>query len=79
VIPDLSLYNTTFTPVLRDKIISAQKNDEGMTHSKRKMEEGDPKVPVSTRMWKVHYGSRIDWLCQRKKHLRRRFWIKPIP
>jgi hypothetical protein len=38
------LYNITLTPVLRDKIIVAQKNDEGMSHIKRRIEEGDPKV-----------------------------------
>jgi hypothetical protein len=41
---DLSLYNITLTPVLRDKVIDTQKNDEGMAHIKRKMQEGDPKV-----------------------------------
>jgi hypothetical protein len=44
VLPDLSLYNITLTLILRDEIIAAQKKDEGMTHIKRKMEEGDPKV-----------------------------------
>jgi hypothetical protein len=31
-------------PTLRDEIIAAQKNDEGMCHIKRRMQEGDPKV-----------------------------------
>jgi hypothetical protein len=44
VLPDLSLYNITLTPILRDEIIAAQKNDEGMGHIKRRMQEGDPKV-----------------------------------
>jgi hypothetical protein len=30
VLPDLSLYNITLTPVLSDGIITAQRNDEGM-------------------------------------------------
>jgi hypothetical protein len=30
VLPDLSLYNVTLTPILREEIIAAQKNDEGM-------------------------------------------------
>jgi hypothetical protein len=30
VLPDLSLYNITLTPLLREEIIAAQKNDEGM-------------------------------------------------
>jgi hypothetical protein len=31
-------------PTLREEIIAVQKNDEGMGHIKRRMEEGDPKV-----------------------------------
>jgi hypothetical protein len=38
------LFNITLTPILRDEIITAQKNDESMAHIKRRMEEGDPKV-----------------------------------
>jgi hypothetical protein len=34
VLPDLSLFNITLTPTLRDEIIAAQKNDEGMGHIK---------------------------------------------
>jgi predicted transposase YbfD/YdcC len=41
---NLSLFNITLTPILRDEIIAAQKNDEGMTHIKIRMQEGDPKV-----------------------------------
>jgi hypothetical protein len=41
---DLSLYNISLTPVLRDEIIDTQKNDEGMAHIKRRMQEGDTKV-----------------------------------
>jgi hypothetical protein len=44
VLPDLSLYNITLTPVLKDDIIAAQKNDEGMAHIRRRMQEGDLKV-----------------------------------
>jgi hypothetical protein len=44
VLPDLSLYNITLTPILRDEIIAMQKKDEGMTHLRRKLSEGDPKV-----------------------------------
>jgi hypothetical protein len=39
--PNLSLFNITLTPTLRDEIIAAQKNDEGMDHFKRRMQEGD--------------------------------------
>jgi hypothetical protein len=44
VLPDLSLYNITHTPVLRDEIIAAQRNDEGMGDIKRRIREGDPNV-----------------------------------
>jgi hypothetical protein len=44
VLPNLSLFNITLTPTLRDEIIAAQKNDEDMDHIKRRMKEGDPKV-----------------------------------
>jgi hypothetical protein len=44
VLPNLSLFNITLTPTLRDEIIAAQKNDEGMGHIKRRMQEGDPNV-----------------------------------
>jgi hypothetical protein len=35
VLPDLSLYNITLTPILRDEIIAAQKSDEGIAHLRR--------------------------------------------
>jgi hypothetical protein len=44
VLPNLSLFNITLTPTSRDEIIATQKNDEGMDHIKRRMQEGDPKV-----------------------------------
>jgi hypothetical protein len=44
VLPDLSLYNITLTPILREEIIAAQKNDEGMAHIRRGMQEDDLKV-----------------------------------
>jgi hypothetical protein len=44
VLPDLSLFNITLTPTLRGEIIAAQKNDAGMAHMKRRIQEGDPKV-----------------------------------
>jgi hypothetical protein len=44
VLSDLSLYNITLTAVLRGEIIAAQRNDEGMCHNKRRIQEGDPKV-----------------------------------
>jgi hypothetical protein len=44
VLPDLSLFNITLTPTLRGEIIAAQRNDAGMAHIKRRMQEGNPKV-----------------------------------
>jgi hypothetical protein len=44
VLPDLSLFNITLKPMLRDEIITAQNNDESMGHIRRKMHEGDPKI-----------------------------------
>jgi hypothetical protein len=44
VLHDLSLFNITLTPTLRDEIKVAQKNNEGMGHIKKRMHEGDPKV-----------------------------------
>jgi hypothetical protein len=44
VLPNLSLFNITLTPTLRDEIIAGHKNDKGMDHIKRRMKEGDPKV-----------------------------------
>jgi hypothetical protein len=44
VLPDLSLFNITLTPTSRGEIIAAQKNDAGMAHIKRRIQEGDPKV-----------------------------------
>jgi hypothetical protein len=44
VLPDLSLYNITLTPTLREEIIATQKNDEGMTHLRRRLLGSDPKV-----------------------------------
>jgi hypothetical protein len=45
---------------LRGEIIAAQKSDVGMTHIKRMIQEGDPKVACSMRMRRVPCGSRID-------------------
>jgi hypothetical protein len=44
VLSNLSSFNLTLTPTLKDEIIAAQKDDEGMDHIKRRMVEGDPKV-----------------------------------
>jgi hypothetical protein len=44
VLHNLSLFNITLMPTLRAEIIATQKDDEGMDHIKRRMQEGDPKV-----------------------------------
>jgi hypothetical protein len=44
VLIDLSLFNIILMPTLRDEIIAAQKDNEGMGHIKRRMQEGDSKV-----------------------------------
>jgi hypothetical protein len=44
VLPDLSMFNITLTPTLRDEIIAAKKCDDGMGHIKQRMQEGDQKV-----------------------------------
>jgi hypothetical protein len=42
--PDMAKYNVTLTPMLRGEIIAAQSSDEVVTHIKRRLIEGDPKV-----------------------------------
>jgi hypothetical protein len=44
VLPNLLLFNIIITPTLRDEIIASEKMDEGTSHIKRRMEEGDLKV-----------------------------------
>jgi hypothetical protein len=78
VLPDLSLYNITLTPLLREDIIAAQKNDEGMAHLRRRLSKVTQRSIASVRMQKEPYDSKINLWCQRKKHSRRRFWMKLI-
>jgi hypothetical protein len=40
----MARYNVTLTPVMRGEIIAAQSIDTGVTHIKRRLTEGDPKV-----------------------------------
>jgi hypothetical protein len=44
VLPVLSLFNITLTPTFSDETKEVQKNDEGMGHVKRRIQEGDAKV-----------------------------------
>jgi hypothetical protein len=78
VLPDLSLFNIILKPTLRDEIIAAQKNDEGMNHIKRRMQEGDPKVACFREDAEGTLWFKKGWLCRRKRLSRRRFWMKPI-
>jgi hypothetical protein len=85
VLPNQSLFNITLMPTLRDEIKAAQKNDEGMDHIKRRMQEGDPKerlvVPkkealnkkfldeAHTSRYSIHLGSTKMY-----HDLRQQFW-----
>jgi hypothetical protein len=42
--PDVSLFKVALTPSLRGEIISAQQQDVGVSHIKRRLTDGDPKV-----------------------------------
>jgi hypothetical protein len=44
LLSDLSLYNITLTPLLREEIIVTQKIDEGMARIRWRVQEGGPKV-----------------------------------
>jgi hypothetical protein len=44
IIPIMAQNNVILTPVLREEIITAQSGDTGVTHIKRRLTEGDPKV-----------------------------------
>jgi hypothetical protein len=44
VLPNVSLYIITLTPLSREEFIFAQKSDEGMAYLRRRLLEGDPKV-----------------------------------
>jgi hypothetical protein len=44
ITPIMAQSNVTLTPVLRGEIIAAQSNDEGVTHIKRRLTEGNPKI-----------------------------------
>jgi hypothetical protein len=77
VLPNLSLFNIILMPTLRGEIKAAQKNDEGMDHIKRRMQEGDPKV--------ICFRENVEgilWFKERivvpKKKALKEFWMKPI-
>jgi hypothetical protein len=62
VLPNLSLFNITLTPTLKVEIKAAQKNDEGMDHIKRRIQEVDPKVACFR-----EDAVGTLWLCPRRK------------
>jgi hypothetical protein len=68
VLPDLSLFNITLTPTLRDEIKAAQKNDEGMGHINSRMQEGDTKVACFRVDAEGTLWFKENWLCLRKEH-----------
>jgi hypothetical protein len=53
---------------LRDDIIAMQKHNQGMAHSKRRRKEGELKVSCFHEDVEATHGSKIGWLCLRKKH-----------
>jgi hypothetical protein len=59
ITPIKAQYNVTLTPVLRGEIIAVQSSDEGVTHIKRRLTEGDPRSTVSVWMRKAPSGSSI--------------------
>ena len=44
IVAEGTLTNLTLTPTLRDRIITAQKNDLGMDKIRQRFGEGDPRV-----------------------------------
>jgi hypothetical protein len=69
-------YNVTLTLVLRGEIIVAQSIDTGVTHIKRRLTEGDPKVNYFTWIRETLSGSRIVWWFQRTMVYARRYLMK---
>jgi hypothetical protein len=59
VLPDMSMHNIILTPLLREDINVAQKNDEGMAHLRRRLVEGNPKVKYFHEDEEGTLGSRI--------------------
>jgi hypothetical protein len=58
--PDMSLFIMTLTPSLRGEIIAAQQQDAGVSHIKRTLTEGNPRLATFMWMMKGHYGSMIE-------------------
>jgi hypothetical protein len=67
VLLDLSLYNITLTPILRDEIIAQGRMTRAWPTSREECKKVTQRLLVSTRMRMVPCGSKIDWLCRREK------------
>jgi hypothetical protein len=78
VLPNLSLFNITLTPTLKAEIVAAQKDDKGMGHIRRRMQEGDPKVACFREDAEGTLWFKERLVVTRREALKRRFWIKPI-
>jgi hypothetical protein len=72
VLPNLSLFNITLRPTLRDEIKAAQKNDEGMGYIKKRMHEGEPKVTCfyEDAEWTLWFKERL--VVPRKEKLKKK-------
>jgi hypothetical protein len=73
VLPDLSFFNITLTPTLRGEIIAAEKNDAGMAHIKRRVQEGDPKVACFREDAEGTLWFKDRLVVPKKKALKKRF------
>jgi hypothetical protein len=78
VLLELSLFNITLTPTLRDEIKTPQKNDEGMGHIKRRMQEGDPKVACFREDAEGTLWFKERLVVPKKEALKKKCWMKPI-
>jgi hypothetical protein len=63
---------------MREEIIQAQKNDEGIAHLRRRLLEGDPKVVCIRKDAEGTLWLKDNLVVQRRKCSRRTFLIKPI-
>jgi hypothetical protein len=73
----MAQYNVTLTLVLKGEIIAAQSIDTGVTHIKRRLTEGGPKVNYFVWMRKALSSSRIVRWFQRTMVCARTYLMKP--
>jgi hypothetical protein len=72
------LYNITLTPVLRDEIIAAQRNDEGMGHIKRRIQGGDPMIVCFCEDAEGVIWFKDRLVVSKEAALKKKFWMKLI-